>query len=36
MAFFKESMLVKENDEQEIMRVQDSADPFAQEVRQNL
>ena len=32
MAFFKESMLVKENDEQEIMRVQDSADPFAQEV----
>lgn len=32
MAFFKESMLVKEQDEQEIMRVQDSADPFAQEV----
>ena len=32
MAFFKESMLVKENDEQEIMRVQDSSDPFAQEV----
>lgn len=32
MAFFKESMLIKENDEQEIMRVQDSADPFAQEV----
>ena len=32
MAFFKESMLIKENDEQEIMRVQDSADPFAREV----
>ena len=32
MAFFKESMLIKEQDEQEIMRVQDSTDPFAQEV----
>lgn len=32
MAFFKESMLVKEQDEQDVMRVQDSADPFAQEV----
>ena len=32
MAFFKESMLVKEQDEQEIMRIQDSADPFAREV----
>lgn len=32
MAFFKESMLIKENDEQEIMRIQDSADPFAREV----
>jgi hypothetical protein len=32
MAFFKESMVVKEQDEQDIMRVQDSADPFAQEV----
>lgn len=32
MAFFKESMLVKENDEQEIMRIQDSTDPFAREV----
>lgn len=32
MAFFKESMLIKEQDEQEIMRVQDSSDPFAQEV----
>lgn len=32
MAFFRESMLVKEADEQEIMRVQDSADPYATEV----
>ena len=32
MAFFKESMLIKENDEQEIMRIQDSTDPFAREV----
>lgn len=36
MAFFKESMLVKEQDEQEIMRVQDSSDPFAQEVINRL
>lgn len=32
MPFFRESMLVKEKDEQEIMRVQDSNDPYAQEV----
>lgn len=32
MAFFRESMLVKEADEQEIMRVQDSTDPYASEV----
>lgn len=32
MAFFRESMLVKESDEQEIMRVQDSTDPYANEV----
>ena len=32
MAFFRESMLVKEKDEQEIMRVQDSADPYAAQV----
>lgn len=32
MPFFRESMLVKEADEQEIMRVQDSADPYAQQV----
>lgn len=32
MAFFRESMLVKEADEQEIMRVQDSTDPYAADV----
>lgn len=32
MAFFRESMLIKEIDEQEIMRVQDSTDPYASEV----
>lgn len=32
MAFFRESMLVKEIDEQEIMRVQDATDPYAQDV----
>lgn len=32
MAFFRESMLISEEDEQEIMRVQDSADPYAQAV----
>lgn len=32
MAFFRESMLVKEKDEQEILRVQDSADPYAAQV----
>lgn len=32
MAFFKESMLVKEKDEQDIMRVLDSSDPYAKEV----
>lgn len=32
MAFFRESMLVKEADEQEIMRIQDSADPYASDV----
>ena len=32
MAYFKESMLVKEVDEQEILRVKDSADPYAQEI----
>lgn len=32
MAFFKESMLVKEVDEQEILRVQEASDPYAQDV----
>lgn len=32
MAFFRESMLVKEEDEQEIMRVLDSNDPYAADV----
>lgn len=36
MAFFRESMLVKEKDEQEIMRVQDSADPYAAQVLSNI
>ena len=36
MAFFRESMLVKEKDEQEIMRVQDAADPYATQVLSNI
>lgn len=32
MAFFRESMIVSEQDEQEIMRVQESNDPYAMEV----
>lgn len=32
MAFFRESMLIKENDEQEIMRVQNTSDPYADDV----
>lgn len=32
MAFFKESMIVKEVDEQEILRVQEASDPYAQDV----
>lgn len=32
MAFFRESTLIKEADEQEIMRVQDSTDPYAADV----
>lgn len=36
MAFFRESMLVKEADEQEIMRVQDANDPYAQQVLENI
>lgn len=36
MAFFRESMLVKEEDEQEIMRAQDSNDPYAEQVIRNI
>lgn len=36
MAFFRESMLVKEEDEQEIMRVQDANDPYAAAVLENI
>lgn len=32
MAFFRESMLIKESDEQEIMRAEDSSDPYAKDV----
>ena len=36
MAFFRESMLVKEKDEQEIMRVQDANDPYATQILDNI
>lgn len=36
MAFFRESMLVKESDEQEIMRVQDASDPYAVDVLERI
>lgn len=36
MAFFRESMLVKEEHEQEIMRVQDANDPYAAAVLENI
>lgn len=36
MAFFRESMLVKEADEQEIMRIQDANDPYAATVLENI
>ena len=36
MPFFRESMLIKESDEQEIMRVQDTADPYAQDVLRRI
>jgi hypothetical protein len=36
MPFFRESMLVKERDEQEIMRVQSAEDPYAQDVLSRL
>ena len=36
MPFFRETMLVKEQDEQEILRVQDSNDPYAVQVLNNI
>lgn len=36
MAFFRESMLVKEEDEQEIMRVQETSDPYLTEVLNHI
>lgn len=36
MPFFREAMLVKEKDRQEIMRVQDSNDPYAQAILENI
>lgn len=36
MPFFRESMLVKEADEQEIMRVRDASDPYAVQVLDNI
>lgn len=36
MAFFRESMLVKEEDEQNILRVQEASEPYAQEVLNHI
>lgn len=36
MPFFREAMLIKEKDRQEIMRVQDSNDPYAQTVLEHI
>lgn len=36
MAFFRESMLVKEEDEQNILRVQEADDPYAQDILRNI
>lgn len=36
MAFFRESMLIKEEDEQEIMRIQDANDPYAANVLESI
>lgn len=36
MAFFRESMLVTEQDEQEMMRVADTSDPYAQDVLRHI
>lgn len=36
MAFFRESMTVSEEDEQEILRVKESSDPYAQDVLKHI
>ena len=36
MAFFRESMLVKEEDEQNILRVQEADDPYAQDILRSI
>lgn len=36
MAFFRESIKIDENDEQEIMRVQDTTDPYARQVLEKI
>lgn len=36
MPFFRESMIVSEKDEQEIMRVQDANDPYATQILDNI
>lgn len=36
MAYFKESMLIKESDEQELMKLEDSNSPFYPEVRDRI
>jgi len=36
MAYFKESMLVKEKDEQEILRVSEASDPYAKDVIRHI
>lgn len=36
MAYFKESMLVKEQDRQDMLRVQDSGDPYAREILEHV
>jgi hypothetical protein len=36
MAFFREQMVIKEEDEQEMLRVQEASDPYAQTVLQSI
>ena len=36
MPFFRESMLIKERDEQDIMRIQDTNDPYAAQILDNI